>query len=350
MTVPVIYDPGEATAYTLLGEVGERGMEGRTFRAEQVGLARLPVAVKVLTPDSYPGDGDPAAVLAKWRGQLQLVRSFNHEGFAAVQVAFPIAAWPGRETATPPELVGVPAFVMSWIDGQNLDSWSRTASDPLARVAVLRLSAAALDAFHRHAKSVHGDLKPANIMVQDGKTRVIDFGLVRAAERMGEMSVLAGSYAYLDPSVRQSRTFSAAVDVYAFAAIIYKQLTRDVPNPAREAPRVRADLNEKGFGAVAEMLGFALSPHPHLRPQLDGAADLVDRVVRLLEAPAPRPVFPVRPIATDPHDAPTVPFTDPGRRAERLPLHAAPGASLLLMLVFAVLTVAAVLAVRALAA
>jgi len=343
-----IYNAGEATAYRLTDEL-RRGMEGRTYRAEQIGEdgGVLPVALKVLTPESWLGrEVDPGVMLRKWRSQMHVLRSFNHEGLAPVQVAFPVSAWPAEETETPEDWLGVPAFVMAWIEGHALDDWSQGVGDPVRRVDILQLAAEGIDAFHRQTGHVHCDLKPANIMVDSGeRTRIVDFGLVRAAERLSTGSILAGTPGYHDPHVLETREYTPASDIFSFAGVIFHQLTGDHPVQNRTPARTREALRAAGFDEIGPLLAYALSPDPELRPPVAGAAELLDRALAGI-VPAATAPLPFRPVSS-PESAPTIRVSPERVTGESL------GRTIVLRiltpaLVVTVLTVMAVLLLRSL--
>ena len=283
-----VYNDGEATTYELLAELA-RGGEGRVWKALQIGPSgrTLPVAIKVLTPDSYLGTAvDPESVLGTWRDQMHVMRSFSHEGFASVQVAFSITSSPVRESETPDWMQGMPAFVMAWIDGLDLDTWSEKVADPIARLDVLKLCARGLDAFHRQTHHVHGDLKPANVVVADGHGRIIDFGLVRGADEVRQGTAPVGSAGYLAPEVFRGAEYSAQTDLYAFAGILFHQLVLRHPTPAWLPREIRAELDMAGFIAVGDLLAAVLDRDPAKRPSVDGAAMLLDDVMARLSESA----------------------------------------------------------------
>ncbi len=308
-----IYNAGEATVYYLLEEVRPGGMEGRTWRAQQVGPdgRALDVAVKVLTRDSWLGrEVDPTEMLRRWRGQMQVMRSFGHRGFAPVQVAFPISAPPDDSTAIPDWMLGAPAFVMTWIDGVSLDEWSAGVADPLRRLQVLEICANGLDEFHRVTGHVHRDLKPANIMVEHEVARIVDYGLIRSLDHLRGQSTLAGTRAYMDPALLEGGEYSAATDLFSFAGIILHQLTLTHPIPGRLAPEIQGDLMRAELDRVAALIAYSLSPKPVNRPEVDGAADLLDRVISLM-----RP-SPVR-VTRSPRRAPSIAGVSPSDASTR---------------------------------
>jgi serine/threonine protein kinase len=282
-----IYNQGERTAYELLEEL-PRGAEGRTWRALQHGPdgRSLHVAVKVLTPDSWLDQQvDPEQMLRRWQGQMQVMRNFGHRGFAPVQVAFAISVDPDDPAATPQSMVGVPAFVMAWIDGVRLLEWSGEVADPVRRLEALEVCADGLDEFHRVTGHVHRDLKPTNIMVQDDVARIIDFGLIRSVDRLRSHSAVTGSVPYMDPALFNGAEYSVATDLFSFAGILLYQLTLTHPVPGRLAPEVQGDLIRAGCERLASLIGYSLSPNPAYRPQADGAASLLAQTIALARPP-----------------------------------------------------------------
>jgi serine/threonine protein kinase len=278
-----IHNSGEATTYELLEEL-PRGSEGPAWRARQIGPdgRGLDVAVKVLDPDSWLGQQvDPEQMLRTWRGQMQVMRNFGHRGFAPVQVAFAVSEDPDDPAATPEWMIGVPAFVMAWIEGVRLCDWTPGVPDPVSRLTALEACADGLDEFHRVTGHVHRDLKPSNIMVQDGVARIIDYGLIRSLDRLRSQSALGGSVPYMDPALFDGAEYSAATDLFSFAGILLFQLTLAHPVPGRLAPEVQGDLIRAGFEPLASLIGYSLSPKPALRPQVDGAASLLARAIAL---------------------------------------------------------------------
>ncbi len=285
-----VYNEGEATAYDLLEEI-RPGMEGRTWRARQVGPdgRTLNVAVKILTRDSWLGrEVDPDEMLRRWRGQMQVMRSFGHRGFAPVQVAFPISAPPGETDAMPEWMRGAPAFVMTWIEGVTLDTWSAGVANPLQRLRALEICANGLDEFHRVTGHVHRDLKPSNIMVEDGVARIVDYGLIRSLDHVRSQSTLAGSLPYMDPALLDGCEYSTATDLFSFAGVILYQLTLTHPIPGRLSPEIQGDLIRVKADRAAALVAYSLSPKPAKRPQVAGASDLLERVIELMTPPPAR--------------------------------------------------------------
>jgi CheY-like chemotaxis protein len=122
-----------------------------------------------------------------------------------------------------------PFLVMQRADGRRLDSLLRERRLPLPRaLAVLRQIAMGLDAIHA-AALVHGDVKPANVLVDDaGGVKVVDVGLVPLLQRMSPGDVL-GTAPYMSPeralAVVAPPEWATRSDVYSFGVVCFEVLT-----------------------------------------------------------------------------------------------------------------------------
>ncbi|MHC4403356.1 MAG: protein kinase domain-containing protein [Planctomycetota bacterium] len=87
---------------------------------------------------------------------------------------------------------GLPVIVMEYLDGQPL---SQMIADGLSRDSALGLAtqiASGLAAAHAQ-EVVHGDLKPANVMVtKNGIAKILDFGLARPQQALSSGTATAG--------------------------------------------------------------------------------------------------------------------------------------------------------------
>jgi serine/threonine protein kinase len=191
------------------------GAFGTVFRAHDGTLDRT-VALKVLRPGTPV---PPQALLAEARAAAAL----NHPNVCIIHAV---------ESS-----LGPPMLVMEYVDGrplsQRLDerSLSPGAAPALARQVALGMAAA-------HAQGVvHGDLKPANILVTaDGTAKVMDFGTARRSRpgaHAGDTILwdpappgsISGTPAYMAPEQARGEPATPASDVFSLGLILYEMVT-----------------------------------------------------------------------------------------------------------------------------
>jgi len=84
---------------------------------------------------------------------------------------------------------------------------------------------------------IHGDLKPANVMIRaDGSFAIVDFALARIVEYAigeGETGVLVRSPEYLSPEMINGQPADAQADIYTLGLLLHEMLTgrRAYDNP-----------------------------------------------------------------------------------------------------------------------
>jgi alkyl hydroperoxide reductase subunit AhpC len=191
------------------------GSFATVYRAADRTLERA-VAVKVLKPG---GVSAPARLLAEAR----LAAALNHPNVCTVF------------TADASE--GISFIAMEYVPGRPLSRILEAGPLSAARAAtVARQVAEGMAAAHSRG-IVHGDLKPANIMLSDdGIVKVMDFGLSRrdpsradpaatlllpAAEAAG----IAGTPSYMAPEQVRGEPTTPASDVFSFGLVLYELLT-----------------------------------------------------------------------------------------------------------------------------
>ena len=119
-------------------------------------------------------------------------------------------------------------FTRDLIDGNDLETHCRGLS--LAQICLtVQRTAEVLDVLHR-AGMIHGDFKPANVIVgtDDGRPHLIDFGLVRSE---GQTTSASGTAAYLAPEILRGTAVDRRADLYALGISIYQLVTGALPRP-----------------------------------------------------------------------------------------------------------------------
>src|ERR1700733_7114967 len=151
---------------------------------------------------------------------------------------------------------------------------------------------AGLAAAHQ-AGIVHRDVKPENVLITpDGRVKVVDFGLARAAAAVGNTRAgqIIGSVAYIAPEQVTGAVTDARTDVYSAGVLLFEMLTGRQPYTG-ETPlavayaHVNSDVPAVGsvvggvIPAVDQLVGAATSRDPQWRP---ANADVFWRAVRSL--------------------------------------------------------------------
>src|SRR5262245_59531337 len=197
--------------YELLSELG-RGTSGVVYKAHDPKLDRL-VAIKILRPELV--SLDEAGVGLKQR--------FHHEAVAAGRLTHPaiVAVHDVGESE------GRPFMVMEYIEGGTLaDLLLGGRPLPLSdAVGIVLQVGAALDSAHRHGV-VHRDIKPRNILVGPGVTKVTDFGTARiVGASHTQTGTMLGTPAYMSPEMVRGLSTDPRSDLFSLGVVLYEALT-----------------------------------------------------------------------------------------------------------------------------
>ncbi|HEU5057999.1 MAG TPA: serine/threonine-protein kinase [Kofleriaceae bacterium] len=216
--------------YLILGPLGRGGM-GVVYRAFDPELDR-PIALKLVGLAGL-GPGAEQAGLRLQREARTLAR-LSHPNVVAV-----------HDAGSFEEHVFV---AMEFVAGVHLRSWlAARERRPRDIIAVFLAAGAGLAAAHRIG-IVHRDFKPENVMVsEDGRVRVLDFGLARSVASALSMSppgafpagapdahvtvegAIAGTPAYMAPEQDAGDKVDARSDQYSFCAALHEALYGRLP-------------------------------------------------------------------------------------------------------------------------
>ncbi len=122
-------------------------------------------------------------------------------------------------------------LAMELVEGKDLGRWleEHAAASGPDKLGMLRAAALGLHAAHE-AGVVHGDVKPANILVgDDGRVLVGDFGVARLVTAQEGRDRVVGTPLYMAPEQHAGRAAEVRSDVFAFAATAWKTLTGTHP-------------------------------------------------------------------------------------------------------------------------
>jgi serine/threonine protein kinase len=201
---------GRLDHYEILEVIGHGGT-GVVLRARDTKLERI-VALKVLAA--------PLAVSGTARKRF----AREARAAAAVRDEHVIDIHAVRDDAP------VPYLVMEYIDGCNLETLLRRGG-PLEIKEVLRIGmqiARGLAAAHQQGL-IHRDVKPANILLENGIQRVklTDFGLARAADdaSLTQTGFIAGTPLYMAPEQAAGEPIDARADLFSLGSVLYELCT-----------------------------------------------------------------------------------------------------------------------------
>ena len=227
--------PERIGAYRLSARLGRGGM-GEVWRAERDdGLYQQAVAIKLLQPGVRLRGG------AAFEAERRLLARLEHTHIARLL--------DGGVTDT-----GVPWLMTEFVAGVPLDE-AATGLAARDKVALFRQVAEAVQ--FAHAKRVvHGDIKPANILVDNRRAKLLDFGI---GALIGGDSPHAAAGAmtqgFASPERVAGEGVSVADDVYALGRTL-ALLLGDTPDAdlGAIARQATAPANTDRYGSAAELI------------------------------------------------------------------------------------------------
>lgn len=123
-----------------------------------------------------------------------------------------------------------------------------------------------LDYLHeRSPPIIHRDIKPQNVIMNEGRAFLIDFGAVRDAIGNTLSSTVAGTFGYMAPEQFQGSA-SPPTDLYGVGALFVALLTREEPavligGEGRLLWRTKVSISEP----IADIVRRLLAPRPQAR-------------------------------------------------------------------------------------
>ena len=294
--------------YTIEGECGRGGM-ATVYRARDLRHQRL-VAVKVLRPEL-------GLIAERFKREIVLAAGLRHPHIL-----------PMYDSG---DAEGLLYYVMPFVEGETL----RQRLDRIGRLSVeeaLEIATEVADALsYAHRQGIiHRDVKPANVLLDQGHAIVADFGVALAIEREDKEKITGtgltiGTPTYMSPEqIEAVSHVDGRADTYGLACITFEMLTGQPPfsgptplailskrftKPVPSVAAFRDDVPPEVDGVLG--MGLALEPQQRHDTPNDFAAALRKAVRepnvrtgdRVRPAPAPSiAVLPFTNLSADPEN------------------------------------------------
>jgi serine/threonine protein kinase len=165
-----------------------------------------------------------------------------------------------------------PYLLIEYIDGPRLDETIEEDGPLPAAEAVLLVSQLAGVVRHLHQQgAVHVDIKPANVLLRDGRAVLIDLGSARPIGRPQPAGASPiGSPGYAAPELENGHPIAPSMDIYGLGAVLYEIVSgaRAFDRELGAADRPIADTDALPVDArLRSLVRSLLSPEPGDRPR-----------------------------------------------------------------------------------
>ena len=197
--------------YEILEKIGTGGMSD-VYKAKDHKLNRF-VAVKVLKQEF----SENTNFVSKFRVEAQAAASLMHPNIVNVYDV-------GEEN-------GVHYIVMELVEGITLKKYieKKARLSVKEAVSIAIQACMGLEAAHNN-HIIHRDIKPQNIIIsKEGKVKVTDFGIAKAATSNTITSNVMGSVHYTSPEQARGGYSDERSDIYSMGITLFEMLTGRVP-------------------------------------------------------------------------------------------------------------------------
>jgi serine/threonine protein kinase len=252
--------PDEAPNYRLLGRIASGGM-GAVYlgvHTDDPACARL-VAIKII----HQHLAENRVFVDMLHDEAQVASNIDHPNVVGI---IDVGAFRGRNFV-----------VMPYIEGGTLSEFVRRQPRHLPMGLVIRVLSEALHGLHaahslldasgQPLGLVHRDVSPGNILIGiDGITRVIDFGVAKAATRITHTApgTVKGKFAYMAPEQAMGEPVDCRADVFSAGVVLWTVLTGK-----------RLFNGKNSAHTIRNLISAEIVPPSRLRPKVPAVLDQV---------------------------------------------------------------------------
>lgn len=200
-----------ADRYEIVGKAGAGGMAD-VYKAKDHTLGRF-VGIKVLKQEF----SEDVNFVTKFRTEAQSAAGLEHPNIVNIYDV-------GSENA-------MHYIVMEYVEGITLKTYIEKKGQLSFKEAVsiaIQVGRGIEAAHNKHI--IHRDIKPQNIIIStEGKVKVTDFGIARAASANTINSEVMGSVHYASPEQARNGFVDGKSDIYSLGIVMYEMVTGRVP-------------------------------------------------------------------------------------------------------------------------
>src|SRR6266571_4475520 len=235
--------------YEIISQLGVGGT-GEVYLARDARLERN-VAIKVL-PDEFTAD---AVRVRRFEREAKAASALNHPNIITI---YEIGQANGSHY-----------IATEYIEGETLRQRIKLRRLSVAEALDITIQvASALWAAHQ-AGIIHRDIKPENVMLRpDGYAKVLDFGLVKLAERelvavqsrtatlpnTTEPGRVMGTVKYMSPEQARGKSLDGRTDIFSLGIVLYEMLTGCAPFGGESTADILAAILQKEPSPIANYL------------------------------------------------------------------------------------------------
>ena len=202
-----------------------------------------------------------------------------------------------------------PLVIMETLSGETLahliEEGERLSPVEIAHLGLQLCSA--IQYVHRH-RFLHLDLKPSNIVAENGRAKIIDFSLARPP---GRARGGIGTWCYMAPEQVRGGELTSAADVWGIGVVLWEAATgrsafggeddeellpssseedlAEELHPQLRRPAERVRRHRRLPATLAHAIDAALAPEPLDRPSVSALAALLEQLPGVVSPRSPRP-------------------------------------------------------------